>query len=329
MPAITRLLSLLLAAALLATLPAASAHAQGSDFHIFIGKATLDGQAPAVGTEITAYDNTRAIGTALVETDGQFALQTTRSHGTVTFRINLIQAQETFPNWRAGGRTPSFNLTFVTPRDPTIGQAGRQGPPGPPGPQGPPGDQGPAGPEGPQGPRGPAGDSGPEGPQGPEGPAGGAGTSGDTGPRRSRGPPRSPWPPRRGRPRRRRWPGRRRWPRWPRRRGRFRRRHGSSRPHPGRCRHRGGRGHALRHARHGRRRRGWRRLKLGGQDSPGRVSNPPPHPPQPSSPLSPQGEGSGVRASPSPSLRASSCPFVDNSPPAPASPRLDTPPPPI
>ena len=156
MPAITRLLSLslLLAAALLATLPAASAHAQGSDFHIFIGKATLDGQAPAVGTEITAYDNTRAIGTALVETDGQFALQTTRSHGTITFRISLVQAQETFPAWRAGGRTTGFTLTFVTPRDPTIGQAGRQGPPGPPGPQvRPPGDQGPAGPEGPQGPR--------------------------------------------------------------------------------------------------------------------------------------------------------------------------------
>ncbi|MCY4364804.1 MAG: hypothetical protein OXE17_01045 [Chloroflexi bacterium] len=187
MSTITRLLSLLLAAALLATLPAAAANAQG-EFHIFIGKATLDGQAPAVGTEITAYDNTRAIGTALVEADGQYALTTTRSHGTVSFRINLVEAQETFPNWRVDGRSTGFNLTFVTPRDPTIGQAGRQGPPGPPGPQGPQGDTGPAGPQGAMGPAGGSGPMGPAGPEGSQGPEGPAGTKGDTGPAGPEGP---------------------------------------------------------------------------------------------------------------------------------------------
>ena len=185
MPTITRLLALLLTVTLLAALPAA-ANAQLSDeFHIFIGKATLDGQVPPVGTEITAYDNTRAIGTALVQADGQFALQSTRSHGTMTFKIGLVTADQTFANWRVDGRTTGFNLTFTTPRDPTIGQTGRQGPPGPPGPAGPQGDLGPAGPPGPQG---PVGGPGPEGPQGPEGPAGPAGTKGDTGPAGPEGP---------------------------------------------------------------------------------------------------------------------------------------------
>ena len=50
----------------------ATALAQVAEYHNFIGKATLDGSPVAVGTEITAYDNTRAIGTALVQTDGQF-----------------------------------------------------------------------------------------------------------------------------------------------------------------------------------------------------------------------------------------------------------------
>ena len=186
MPTITRLFALLLAATLLAALPAA-ASAQGQ-FHIFIGRATLDGQVPAVGTEITAYDNTRAIGTALVEPGGLFALQTTQSHGTVTFRISLVQAQETVANWHAGGRTTGFTLTFVTPRDPTIGRTGTQGPPGPPGPRGAQGDPGPAGPQGDPGPQGPAGDSGPEGPPGPEGPAGPTGATGDTGPAGPEGP---------------------------------------------------------------------------------------------------------------------------------------------
>ena len=82
--ALTRtLLALLLSATLLAVFPATVA-AQG-DFHIFIGAATHDGQAPPVGTEITAYDGTRAIGTALVQDGGQFALQTSRAHGAIVF----------------------------------------------------------------------------------------------------------------------------------------------------------------------------------------------------------------------------------------------------
>lgn len=178
--ALTRsLLALLLSVTLLAALPA-TAMAQ-SDFHIFIGTATHDGQVPPVGTEITAYDGTRAIGTALVQAGGQFALQTSQAHGTIVFRIGLVQATETFPTWRSGGRTTGFTLTFSTPRDPSLG---RQGPPGPPGPAGPAGEQGargPAGDPGPAGPQGERGPAGPPGPPGPEGPAGAEGSKGDSG----------------------------------------------------------------------------------------------------------------------------------------------------
>ncbi len=178
--ALTRyLLALLLSAIMLAAFPATAA-AQ-SDFHIFIGIATHDGQVPPVGTEITAYDGTRAIGTALVQDGGQFALQTSQAHGTIVFRIGLVQAAETFPTWRSGGRTTGFTLTFTTPRDPTLG---RQGPPGPPGPAGPSGEQGargPAGDRGPAGPQGGPGPGGPPGPVGPEGPAGAQGPKGDPG----------------------------------------------------------------------------------------------------------------------------------------------------
>ncbi len=177
--ALTRtLMALLLSVTLLVAFPATAA-AQ-SDFHIFIGTATHDGQVPPVGTEITAYDGTRAIGTALVQAGGQFALQTSQAHGTIVFRIGLVQATETFPTWRSGGRTTGFTLTFTTPRDPSLG---RQGPPGPPGPAGPQGPEGPAGPAGAQGPAGPSGEGspGPQGPEGPAGPAGAEGPKGDPG----------------------------------------------------------------------------------------------------------------------------------------------------
>ena len=138
------LLAVLLSATLLAAFPA-TASAQ-TDFHIFIGTATHDGQVPPVGTEITAYDGTRAIGTALVQAGGQFALQTSQAHGTIVFRIGLVEAAQTFPNWRSGGRTTGFTLTFTTPADPTLGRQGATGARGPAGPAGP------AGPEGPPGP---------------------------------------------------------------------------------------------------------------------------------------------------------------------------------
>ena len=196
-------LAALALAALVALLTATSvalpttALAQVAEYHNFIGKATLDGSPVAVGTEITAYDNTRAIGTALVQTDGQFALQTTRSNGAISFRIGLVQASETFANWRPDGVTTSFVLTFVTPRDPTLGRQGPPGPQGPAGPAGsagergstgPQGDRGPAGPQGPQGVPGPSGDIGPAGPPGSEGPSGDAGEQGPAGPRGLQGP---------------------------------------------------------------------------------------------------------------------------------------------
>ncbi|MDE2940679.1 MAG: hypothetical protein OXR67_17435 [Chloroflexota bacterium] len=176
------LFAVLLSATLLAAFPA-TASAQ-SDFHIFIGTATHDGQAPPVGTEITAYDGTRAIGTALVQAGGQFALQTSQAHGTIVFRIGLVEAAETFPSWRSGGRTTGFVLTFTTPADPTLGRqgaTGARGPAGPAGPAGTEGPQGPAGDAGPAGPAGPRGEAGPPGPSGPQGPAGAQGPKGDPG----------------------------------------------------------------------------------------------------------------------------------------------------
>jgi hypothetical protein len=183
---------LLLSATLLAAFPATAA-AQGES-HIFIGAATLDGQAPPVDTEISAYDGTRVIGTALVQEGGQFALTTSQAHGTIVFRINQTPAAETFPNWRPGGRTTGFNLTFTTPADPNLGRQGARGPQGPQGLQGPKGDTGeqglkgeigPQGPQGPQGPMGPAGALGPKGAPGepgPEGPRGQRGLAGPAGP---------------------------------------------------------------------------------------------------------------------------------------------------
>ena len=175
----------------------ATALAQVAEYHNFIGKATLDGSPVAVGAEITAYDNTRAIGTALVQTDGQFALQTTRSHGAISFRIGLVQANETFANWRPDGVTTSFVLTFITPRDPSLGRQGPPGPRGPagpagsigePGPAGPQGERGAPGPQGPQGDPGSAGEQGPAGPPGPQGPQGETGEPGPAGPRGLQGP---------------------------------------------------------------------------------------------------------------------------------------------
>ena len=173
------LLAVLLSATLLAAFPA-TASAQ-TDFHIFIGTATHDGQVPPVGTEITAYDGTRAIGTALVQAGGQFALQTSQAHGTIVFRIGLVEAAQTFPNWRSGGRTTGFTLTFTTPADPTLGRQGATGARGPAGPAGPAGPEGPPGPAGDAGPAGPRGEAGPPGPSGSEGPAGAQGPKGDPG----------------------------------------------------------------------------------------------------------------------------------------------------
>ena len=207
MPKLTTLLAALSLAALLPALLLVTAlglpsgaQAQFSEFHNFIGKATLDGQPVAPNTEITAYDGTRAIGTALARPGGEYALQTSRSNGTIVFRIGLVEANETFANWRPDGITTSFVLTFVTPRDPTLGRQGPPGPQGPAGPAGaagadgergatgPQGDRGPAGPGGPQGRPGAAGDQGPAGEQGPAGPPGAQGEQGPQGARGLPGP---------------------------------------------------------------------------------------------------------------------------------------------
>lgn len=189
--------TILIAALLLAVLALpGTALAQFSEFHNFIGKATLDGEPLPTGTEISAHDGTRAIGTGHTGDDGQFALRTTRAHGIVTFKLGQIQAQETFANWRVDGVTTGYVLTFITPEDPTLGKIG---PPGPRGPAGPQGEAGPAGAPGETGPAGMTGETGPAGPPGPQGPAGpqgepGSAGTGSAGPPGSRGEPGEPGP---------------------------------------------------------------------------------------------------------------------------------------
>ena len=170
-----------------------------SDYQIFIGRATLDGETPPTGTQVNAFDGATVIGTALTDVNGRYVLQTGRANGVVLFEIAGVPADQTEPNWRGGVISEGFDLSATTPD--TIA-AGPPGPPGPAGPPGPPGPPGPAGPQGEPGLRGEAGPPGPTGsgetagamamgppgPPGPPGPKGEAGLAGSEGPAGPAGP---------------------------------------------------------------------------------------------------------------------------------------------
>ena len=106
MTRLTRLLSIssirftLAALTLMTAYPASPnlALAQFSEFHTFIGKATLDGSKPPAGTEVTAFDGTRPIGTGLTAANGTYALQASRANGTIIFKVGGVEAEETFPS---------------------------------------------------------------------------------------------------------------------------------------------------------------------------------------------------------------------------------------
>ena len=86
--------------AMLSALPATALAQSFSEFHRFIGTATLDGTLVPVGADITAFDGTRSIGTVKATSGGQFALQTTQAFGTIVFKINRVTTDQTFANWR-------------------------------------------------------------------------------------------------------------------------------------------------------------------------------------------------------------------------------------
>ena len=138
----TRLLATLAVAAILTAMPLTALAQDFSAFHTFIGRLTLDGEVPPAATEVSAYDGTRSIGTALSAADGTYALQTTEAFGTIMFTIDGVETDQTFANWRRDGRTTGFNLTATTPLTLAERVETITGPPGPQGPAGPAGSPG-------------------------------------------------------------------------------------------------------------------------------------------------------------------------------------------
>ena len=141
MAKVSRILALLAVVAMLAALPM-TALAQNEPPQVLIGTAMLNGATPPMGTEITAHDGAKEIGSAMTKADGKFTLQVMRSGGTVTFMIADVKANETLSTWMSGDIKPGFNLNATA-----SGTVGRAGPPGPPGPAGAAGPAGPARPE--------------------------------------------------------------------------------------------------------------------------------------------------------------------------------------
>ncbi|MFO1507583.1 MAG: hypothetical protein U1F23_11035 [Lysobacterales bacterium] len=195
-----RVLSRLLACALLATISATQADPLGTAF-TYQGQLN-DGGAPANGSYDLKFDlyTSASGGTAIdsIELDAQNV-----GAGLVNASLDFTDAPyDGQALWievsvrSAGGGA----FTTLSPRQPLnatpyalYALSGNPGPEGPPGPkartgpgQGPQGPQGPQGDSGPAGPQGPAGPTGPTGPIGPAGPTGAQGPQGDPGPQ---GPP--------------------------------------------------------------------------------------------------------------------------------------------
>ena len=82
--------------------------------HIFIGRATLSGQAAAPNMEITAWDGATRIGLAQSAEGGRYVIQVARSYGPITFKIDGFPAAPSHPAWTMGQVTNGFNLTATT-----------------------------------------------------------------------------------------------------------------------------------------------------------------------------------------------------------------------
>ena len=130
--------------------------------HIFSGIVRINGFPAPPGTEITAWDEVRLIGSTLTVRGGGFSIQVSRAFGPISFRINDWWANETY-YWTSGEKTEDFDLT---PVGTIIDPKALEGPPGPAGPPGPRGLPGATGDQGPPGPRGLPGATGDQGPPG-------------------------------------------------------------------------------------------------------------------------------------------------------------------
>ena len=187
-------LAMLPAIALLFILPAV-AYAQGSGFppHVFVGKASLDGQAAPEGTNITAIIGDQQKGSAAVM-NGEYAMAVKAgSENQVRFIVGGVPAMET-GDWTMGGAS-MIDLTAgegIPQETGSIGIAGEKGEPGPrgaAGPKGEPGPQGANGADGDTGPKGNTGAPGADGADGNPGPQGDPGAQGEPGEAGETGPP--------------------------------------------------------------------------------------------------------------------------------------------
>jgi len=184
----TRFLTLVMALALLLTIPTA-AFAQRVPPHVFVGSVTLDGATAADGAAVTAWiDGDQVAATTAV--DGAYSLivdqgDSSYAGATISFKVSGANAAES-ATWVQGGGD-ELNLVATTGSagaggaQGAAGEAGAKGDKGSTGPAGPAGPAGADGASGPAGAAGPAGASGSDGSAGPAGPAGAAGADGGGG----------------------------------------------------------------------------------------------------------------------------------------------------
>ena len=79
--------------------------------HLFIGRATLNGNAVGAGVSVQAYDGGKLIGATVTQAGGTFTIHVHRSAGVITFRVNNQAAAESWASWSSGQANHGFNLT--------------------------------------------------------------------------------------------------------------------------------------------------------------------------------------------------------------------------
>ena len=79
--------------------------------HLFIGRATLNGNAVGPGVSVQAYDGGKLIGATVTQAGGNFTIHVHRSAGVITFRVNNQAAAESWGSWSSGQANHGFNLT--------------------------------------------------------------------------------------------------------------------------------------------------------------------------------------------------------------------------
>lgn len=79
--------------------------------HLFIGRATLNGNAVGAGVSVQAYDGGKLIGATVTQGGGTFTIHVHRAAGVITFRVNNQAAAESWAYWSSGQANHGFNLT--------------------------------------------------------------------------------------------------------------------------------------------------------------------------------------------------------------------------